>query len=76
MAHLRKNRRYGSEEFDAHHHPIRRLNDVSVLVTAVKAQPDWLLTSNTEHFDAGVAARTGLRIVAPRDFLRLGGPPA
>jgi len=63
------------EEFDTQRHLIRHLNDVPVLATALKARPDWLVTSNTEHFDAGVAARTGLRIVTPHEFLRLCGPP-
>lgn len=59
------------EEFDAHRAAIRHRNDVPVLVTAIKARPDWLVTSNTEHFTPEVAARTGLRIVTPREFLRL-----
>lgn len=57
-------------EFDAHRHLIRHINDVPVLLTAVKAKPDWLVTSNTEHFNDEVAARTGLRIVTPHGFLR------
>ena len=57
-------------EFDAHRHLIRHLNDVPVLLTAIKAKPDWLVTSNTEHFNDEVAARTGLRIVTPQGFLR------
>jgi len=61
------------EEFNVHRPLIRHLNDVPVLVTAVKARPDWLVTSNTDHFNEEVAARTGLRIVEPSDFLRLCG---
>lgn len=57
-------------EFDAHRHLIRHINDVPVLLTAIKAKPDWLVTSNTEHFNDEVAARTGLRIVTPHGFLR------
>jgi predicted nucleic acid-binding protein len=57
------------EEFDSHRSLIRHINDVPVLVTAIKAQPDWLVTANTEHFNADVAARTGLQIAAPREFL-------
>lgn len=73
--------RISPEEFKAHRTLIRHLNDVPVLVTAIKARPDWLVTSNTEHFNEEVAARTGLRIVTPSDFLRLCGlssapPPA
>lgn len=61
--------RISREEFDAHRGLIRHLNDVPVLVTAIKARPDWLVTSNREHFDDEVAARTGLRIVTPHEFL-------
>ncbi|HKV42607.1 MAG TPA: hypothetical protein VJX67_25620 [Blastocatellia bacterium] len=56
-------------EFESHRSWIRHMNDVPVLVTAIKAKPDWLVTSNTEHFDAAVSARTGLRIVTPKEFL-------
>ena len=61
------------EEFNSHRALIRHGNDVPVLVTAIKAQPDWLVTSNTEHFTPDVAVRTGLRIVTPHEFLRLCG---
>lgn len=62
--------RITKEEFKAHRHLIRHGNDVPVLVTAVKAKPDWLVTANVEHFDEDVALRTGLRIVTPHGFLR------
>lgn len=61
-------------ELDAHRAFIRHQHDVPVLVTAIKARPDWLVTSNTEHFSPAVAARTGLRIVTPHQFLRSFGP--
>jgi len=57
------------DEFDAHRSLIRHSNDVPVLVTAMNARPDWLVTSNTEHFTPDVAARTGLRIVTPHELL-------
>jgi predicted nucleic acid-binding protein len=62
--------RITKEEFKAHRHLIRHGNDVPVLVTAIKAKPDWLVTANVEHFDEDVAHRTGLRIVTPHGFLR------
>ena len=65
--------RISREEFNSHRGSIRHLNDVPVLVTAIKARPDWLVTSNTEHFDDEVALRTGLRIVTPHEFLRMCG---
>jgi hypothetical protein len=42
--------------------------DVPVLLSAITANPDWLLTHNTKHFTARVAKRTGLRIATPADF--------
>lgn len=65
-----RTQRITREELDAHRALIRHGNDVPVLVTAIKAKPDWLITSNTEHFTAEVGARTGLRIVSPHEFLR------
>ncbi len=65
--------RITKEEFVAHRVLIRHGNDVPVLVTAIKAHPDWLVTANTEHFTTEVARRTHLRIVTPRAFLKLFG---
>jgi hypothetical protein len=44
--------------------------DVAVLLLAMKAVPDWLLTHNTKHFTPQVAKRTGLRIATPLEFFR------
>jgi predicted nucleic acid-binding protein len=49
---------------------IRHEADVPVLVAAIAAQPDWLLSHNTKHFTAAVAQRTGLRIATPTQFFR------
>ena len=49
---------------------IRHAADVPVLVSAVRSQPDWLLTHNTAHFTPAVAQRTGLRIATPRTFFQ------
>lgn len=49
---------------------IRHEADVPVLLSAVSAQPDWLLTHNTKHFTEAVAQRTGLRIATPNRFFR------
>lgn len=48
---------------------IRHINDVPVLAAAIQAQPDWVLTENTAHFDERVSERTGLRIATAEDFL-------
>jgi hypothetical protein len=47
---------------------IRHEADVPVLLSAMAAKPDWLLTHNTKHFTPIVAERTGLRIATPVEF--------
>lgn len=47
---------------------IRHEADVPVLLSAMAAKPDWLLTHNTKHFTPAVAQRTGLRIATPVEF--------
>ena len=54
----------------ASRHLIRHQPDVPVLLSAMKAQPDWLLTHNRRHFTPGVAKRTKLQIGSPADFFR------
>jgi predicted nucleic acid-binding protein len=49
---------------------IRHEADVPVLLSAIAAQPDWLLSHNTKHFTAAVAQRTGLRTATPMQFFR------
>lgn len=49
---------------------IRHAADVPVLLSAIRSQPDWLLTHNTAHFTPAVATRTGLRIATPRTFFQ------
>jgi hypothetical protein len=58
------------EEINRARHLIRHQADVPVLVSALKASPDWLLTTNTRHFTPEVAARTGLKIATPHAFLQ------
>jgi predicted nucleic acid-binding protein len=50
---------------------IRRASDVPVLLSAMAARPDWLLSHNTKHFTQAVAQRTGLRIATPAEFFRI-----
>ena len=45
--------------------------DVPVLLSAVAAKPDWLLTHNTKHFTQTVARNTGLQIATPVEFFRM-----
>lgn len=49
---------------------IRHEPDVPVLLSAIAAEPDWLLSHNTKHFTPAVAQRTGLRIATPIHFFR------
>jgi predicted nucleic acid-binding protein len=49
---------------------IRHAADVPVLLSAMAAKPDWLLTHNTRHFTKAVAQRTSLRIATPAEFFR------
>jgi len=57
------------EEIDRHRHLIRHQTDVPVLVSAIRAAPDHLVTTNTRHFTARVATRTSLSIITPRGLL-------
>lgn len=50
---------------------IRHVHDVPVLASALKANPRWLLSNNTRHFDRQVAARTGLQIATPLQFFKI-----
>jgi len=59
-------------EMEAHAHllaAVRHRNDMPGVVAAVLARPDWVLSTNTEHWNAELAARTGLRIATPLAFL-------
>ena len=58
------------EEIDDSRHLMRHQADVPVLVSAVKASPDWLLTTNTRHFTPQVAARTGVKLAIPHAFMQ------
>lgn len=57
------------QEVDRHRHLIRHQADVPVLVSALKARPDWFLTTNTRHFTKQVALRTQLKIFTPQAFI-------
>ena len=48
---------------------LRHENDLGAVVTAMQAQPDFVISANTAHWNAALAARTGLRIVSPYAFL-------
>jgi hypothetical protein len=49
---------------------IRHVNDLPAVVTAILARPDWVISTNVEHWNERLAARTGLRVASPLAFLR------
>ena len=59
------------EEVEAHRDIIAHRADVSIVVAAMDAGVDYLVTFNRQHFieDAGVAVRLGLRIGTPGEAL-------
>lgn len=48
---------------------LRHVNDVPAVVSAILAQPGWVLSTNTRHWNADLALRTGLHIATPQHFL-------
>lgn len=48
---------------------LRHVNDLPAVVTALQARPDWVISTNTEHWNERLASRTGLRIATPQAFL-------
>lgn len=48
---------------------VRHGTDLAVIVSAVTASPDWLVSENRRHFNPAVAQATGLRIATPQAFL-------
>jgi hypothetical protein len=58
------------EAVRANRHLIRHEPDLPVLLSAMAAKPDWVLTNNTEHFTPSVAQMAGLRIATPVEFFR------
>lgn len=59
------------EQVQAHHDVIAHPADVPIVVAAMQAGTDYLVTLNRRHFvdDPAVATRSGLRIGAPGDAL-------
>lgn len=57
-----------AEEIEANRHLIRHAADIPVVLAALQAKPDWLITMNRKHFTDEVAQKTGLRIASPEEF--------
>jgi len=68
---LRIVRNPSPEAIEAHRDIVAHSADVPIVVAAMKARVDYLVSFNRRHFvdDPGVAARSGLRIGAPGDAL-------
>lgn len=47
---------------------IRHFADVPVVLAAIDAEADWLITRNRAHFTDEVAAKIGIRIASPGEF--------
>ena len=54
---------------------LKHLNDLAAVVTANHAHPDWVFSTNTEHWNDRLAERTGLRVATPFAFLQQLLPP-
>jgi hypothetical protein len=48
---------------------LQHVNDLPVVVSAIAARPDYVLSTNVAHWGPALAARTNLRILTPRQFL-------
>jgi hypothetical protein len=44
-------------------------NDIAAVVSALLSQPDWVLSTNTKHWNAELARRSRLRIATPQRFV-------
>lgn len=55
---------------------LKHTNDLPGFVTAIKAQPDWVISANPEHWSPALGTRIGLRVVTPLEFLRQLRPTA
>ena len=60
-----------SEDVEACRDIVAHQADIPIVVAAMRAEVDYLVTFNRRHFidDPGVAARSGLRIGTPGDAL-------
>ena len=48
---------------------VRHDNDMPAVIAAMIVRSGWVLSTNTAHWNADLAARTGLRVLHPADFL-------
>jgi hypothetical protein len=48
---------------------LRHTNDLEAVVSAMQARPDWVISTNTDHWGTALAVCTGLRIGTPMAFL-------
>ncbi len=48
---------------------VRHENNMPSVVAVPLARPDWVLSTNTAHWNAELARRVGLRVAHPADLL-------
>jgi hypothetical protein len=48
---------------------VRHANDMPAVLATALARPDWVLSTNTRHWNEDLTARTGLRAAHPAAFL-------
>ena len=49
---------------------LRHINDLRLVVTAMQARPNWVISSNRAYWNEQLASRAGLRITTPQQFMR------
>jgi hypothetical protein len=54
---------------------LRHANDLPIAVAALLAAPDWVLSTNTEHWTPALAPLLRARVAHPTAFLRSPEPP-
>jgi len=47
---------------------LRHENDLPVVAAAIAAQPDWVISNNSQHWSPALAKRIGLRIATAHEF--------
>lgn len=59
-----------AEEVRKYRHLISHAADVPVVLSAIHAKSDWIITTNRDHFTDAVALKIGIRIASPMEFFQ------
>jgi hypothetical protein len=54
---------------------LRHITDLRPVVTAIQAQPDWVISGHRVHWSAELGRYVGLRILSPQEFVQRLAPP-